>query len=135
MPKTTPISDKPAPKPYIEPVKPKESLRTLLDKLSIEPEKPKAIAKANDGVEEKLEKTEKTENQGQPHISSPHKSRTPDPQKIADLRALLQKVVPKHDEAKKDDIKKAVPPTKQADPRGGDTKEVPEEVLRSILGS
>ncbi len=139
-----------AKKEYSEPVRPKESLRSMLDKLSIEPEKPKNQIPVSEPAGPKADVNQKenpSENPKQAQatvsLSSLNKSKTPDAQKIADLRALLQKVVPNHDQNQKNAEPKPAPssniPLKNNDtlPKNEEsqTKEVPEEVLRSILSS
>jgi hypothetical protein len=129
---------------YVEPVRPKESLQTLLNKLSIEPERPKIIV---DQAPETMP------------LSSLKKSKAPDPQKVADLRALLQKIAPAQPTAKPaaQPVAQQPAPTEKAAPTPAVSqatqqsalpnnaplpkkeeaipKEVPEDVLRSILSS
>ncbi|MBP6926131.1 MAG: type IV secretion system DNA-binding domain-containing protein [Candidatus Pacebacteria bacterium] len=152
-------------KEYVEPVRPKESLQTLLNKLSIEPERPKIEipqekpeSSKPETVTYEIKKTEKVKSETTKtetiSLSSLKKSRTPDAQKIADLRALLQKVVPQQN----NNTAAAQPPLSQsqsiAEPQPisppqkstenkenssktavENPKEVPEDVLRSILSS
>ncbi len=121
-------------KEYVEPIRPKESLSSLLEKLSIEPEKPKQT------IEVVADKTEITKHLP---LSSLVKSKTPDAQKIADLRALLQKVVPAGHQNGQNSKPNPAPNTfndlkNNANSQKSDdtlSKEVPEEVLRSILSS
>ena len=146
----------PAPRrEYKEPVRPKQSLQSLLNKLSIEPERPKGEEKVVDEPKAELVKPEPIS------LSSLKKSRTPDAKKIDDLRALLQKVVPQTASSSaqptaaqvtqkpQHQVEKApqgsshteqshqkaapLPPMPKTD--AGNPKEVPEEVLRSILSS
>ncbi|MEN9582730.1 MAG: hypothetical protein RL641_684 [Candidatus Parcubacteria bacterium] len=148
-------SQYPPKREYVEPVRPKESLRSMLNKLSIEPERPKIVAE--DITSEKIQTEKKTvqhvitaEHSHVEHkvpepmsMSLLKKSKTPDAQKIADLRALLQKVVPQQHQKQpiaqpveppiaKNTLKNNAQSDKSADEN---PKEVPEEVLRSILSS
>ncbi len=134
---------------YVEPVRPKENLRSLLEKLSIEPERPKTeVTKETKHVASNNRTEHRTEaEQPQPpqhaSLSILKKSKTPDAQKVADLRALLQKVVPSQGQQHVH----AQPAPNQnhqntlhhkahlPKPDLENPKEVPEDVLRSILGS
>ncbi|MBP7832048.1 MAG: type IV secretion system DNA-binding domain-containing protein, partial [Candidatus Pacebacteria bacterium] len=139
-------------KEYVEPVRPKESLQSLLNKLSIEPERPKVEIPQTAKVAPSNNDTEKPDSIS---LSALKKTKTPDAQKIADLRALLQKVVPQQpasapipaepiQSAQHAQPLQAPEPAPQKEkentaisqkPTEESPKEVPEDVLRSILGS
>lgn len=143
---------------YVEPPRPKESLQSLLDKLSIEPERPKIVIEKTTEQSAPKITIEKGENPETISLSSLKKTRTPDPKKVDDLRALLQKVVPQ--QSAQPSASSSVPPTTPQPPHAPHSpqaphshaqqepstatlkkpeaenpKEVPEDVLRSILSS
>lgn len=123
-------------KPYVEPIRPKESLRSLLDRLSIEPEVPKKVEPTlvQPIVREVEKKTEHKQTEAPLSVLKPDmkKSRAPSAEKLNDLRELLAKVT-----KEQPPIEKKTPTVSpesivvQQPPQ----KEVPEEVLRSILSN
>lgn len=149
--KAEPSMVKPENREYVEPVRPKENLRSLLEKLSIEPEKPKGELRPKIETKPKVEIKSKNENNPiSPSLLK--KSKSPDESKLNDLRALLDRVVPKQNNntelfEKDDKTPKTViqeknqndsvknPTENQQQNSRENPKEVPEEVLRSILGS
>lgn len=123
-------------KEYVEPVRPKESLQSLLNKLSIEPERPKVTIPVP--VHEQKRPESKQPETKQPEsvsLNSLKKTKTPDAQKIADLRALLQRVVPPQPQSEKTLQNSKATSKSTAENPAENPKEVPEEVLRSILSS
>ncbi len=140
-PPPAPHSPKPTPpasaqverKPYVEPVRPKESLQSLLNKLSIEVEKPKPAAKeANPPAKTETAVAPAKETTS---LSSLNKSRTPSAEKLADLRSLLAKVTKDNPQKTASTPPVASPYTQASTKAPLQQKEVPEEVLRNILGN
>lgn len=142
-------------KEYTEPVRPKESLKSMLEKLSIEPEKPQSKTADHNFIDVKSSNSKISEEKSETAIaespkpattlplSALNKSKTPDAKKIEDLRALLKKVVPEQNKNQSNSAT-IVPSTTEKPLQNNNTlpktdeqktKEVPEEVLRSILSS
>jgi len=127
-------------KPYVEPVRPKESLRSLLGRLSIEPETPKKTETISTmpaiSTKEPEQKIEHKQTEAPLSVlkTDLKKSRAPSEDKLNDLRALLAKVTK---EQPKREPQETIPvaPVATGVATTIPQKEVPEEVLRSILSN